>query len=240
MITRKRPKPDTSPLIAEIDPKSAAAEAYRSLRTNLQFAELDRPCKSIVITSASAGEGKTTTAANFAVIAAQIGQSVCLIDADLRRPSVHRVFGLPNTEGLTTALVQGKPFAELAKKTRIANLVVLPSGPLPANPAELVGSRRMRTCVEEATQAFELVVLDTPPVLAASDAVALSAQCDGVILVVRAGSVPQEVVRIAVEHIQAVRARLLGILLNRVDTRRNGSYDYYRYYRSYYGANTKP
>lgn len=240
MITKKRSKADAIPLIAEIDPKSAAAEAYRSLRTNLQFAELDRPCKSIVVTSSSAGEGKTTTAANFSVIAAQIGQSICLIDSDLRRPALHRVFGLSNTEGLTTALVQGKPFVELAKKTRVPNLSVLTSGPLPANPAELVGSRRMRTFLEAATQAFELVVLDSPPVLAASDAVALSAQCDGVILVVRAGSVPQEVVRHAVEQIQAVHARLLGVLLNRLDARRNGHYDYYRYYRSYYGANAKP
>jgi capsular exopolysaccharide synthesis family protein len=241
MIGRKRPKSDATVLISEIDPKSPASEAYRSLRTNLQFAELDRPCRSVVITSSTAGEGKTTTAANFSVTAAQIGTSVCLVDADLRRPTLHRVFGLPNTEGLTTALVQGRPFSELARATRVPNLSVLTSGPLPANPAELVGSRRMKTFVEQATEKFELVVLDTPPVLAASDAVALGAQCDGVVLVVRCGSVPHEVVRHAVDQIQAVHARLLGVLLNRLDARRDGQYhDYYRYYRSYYGTPTKP
>lgn len=239
-MTKKRPKPETMSVIAETDPKSAAAEAYRSLRTNLQFAELDHPCRSIVVTSASAGEGKTTTAANLAVTAAQIGTSVCLIDADLRRPALHRMFGLPNNEGLTTALVQGRPFAELAQATRIPHLFVLPTGPLPANPAELVGSRRMRTFVETATEKFELVVLDTPPVLAASDAVALSAQCDGVIMVVRAGTVPHEAVRHAVEQIQGVKGRVLGVLLNRLDARKDGYYtNYYHYYRSYYGTSTK-
>lgn len=239
-MLKKRPKTEAVPLITETDPKSPAAEAYRSLRTNLQFAELDRPCRSIVVTSASPGEGKTTTAANFAVISAQVGTSVCLIDADLRRPSMHRLFGLPNNEGLTSSLVQGRPFAELAVATRVPNLYVLPTGPLPANPAEIVGSRRMRTFIEAATSKFELVILDTPPILPASDAVALSAQCDGVILVVRAGTVPHDVVRHAVERLQGVKSRLLGVLLNRLDARKSGQYkDYYRYYRGYYGNGAK-
>lgn len=236
-MIKKRPKTDNAPLVAEADPKSPAAEAYRSLRTNLQFAGLDTPCRTLVITSATAGEGKTTTAANFAVIAAQVGTSVLLIDADLRRPNLHRLFSLPNNEGLTTALVQGRPFSELAQATRVPHLSVLPSGPLPANPAELVGSRRMRAFLEAATEKFEIVVLDTPPVLAASDAVALSAQCDGVIMVIKAGSVPHEVVRHAVEQVHAVKGRVLGVLLNRLDARKNGQYqDYYRYYHAYYGA----
>ncbi len=240
-MIKKRPKTEVSALITEVDPKSPAAEAYRSLRTNIQFAELDRPCRSIVVTSAAPGEGKTTTAANFAVTAAQVGTSVCLIDADLRRPSVHRLFGLPNNEGLTTALVQGRPFAEIAQATRVPNLFVLPTGPLPANPAELVSSRRMRTFIESAADKFELIVLDTPPILAASDAVALAAQCDGVILVVRAGGAPHEAVRHAVEQIHGVKGRILGVLLNRLDVRKGGPYkDYYRYYRSYYGNGAKP
>lgn len=237
MIRKKRSKSEPLPLIAEIDPKSQASEAYRSLRTNIDFAGLDRPCRSIVITSATAGEGKTTTAANFAVIAAQVGTSVCLIDADLRRPNLHRMFGLANTEGLTTALVQGRPFADLAQATRVPSLSVLPSGPLPPNPAEIAGSKRMRAFLEAATEKFDLLVLDTPPILAASDAVALSAQCDGVILVIRVASVPHDVVRHAVEQLQGVNARTLGVLLNRLDARRDGQYyDYYRYYRQYYGS----
>lgn len=239
-MLKKRAKTEAAALIAETDPKSQAAEAYRSLRTNLQFAELDRPCRSIVVTSASPGEGKTTTAANFAVTAAQGGTSVCLIDADLRRPAIHRLFGLPNNEGLTSALVQGRPFADLAVATRVPNLYALPTGPLPANPAELVGSRRMRSFIEAAANKFELVILDTPPILPASDAVALSAQCDGVILVVRAGTVPHEAVRYAVDQIHGVKGRLLGVLLNRLDPRKSGPYKYYyRYYRGYYGNGAK-
>jgi len=242
MMKKKISKSEPIPVIAEVDPKSPAVEGYRALRTNIQFAELDHPCRSIVVTSATAGEGKTTTAANFAVIAAQVGTSVCLIDADLRRPSLHRIFGLSNTAGLTTALVQGRPLAELAQATRVPHLFVLPTGPLPANPAELVGSRRMRSFVEAASEKFELIVLDTPPVLAASDAVALSAQCDGVVFVIRSGTVPNEAVRHAVEQIHAVKGRILGVLLNRLDPRKNGQYqDYYRYYRNYYGNGaTKP
>ncbi|MBI1737071.1 MAG: CpsD/CapB family tyrosine-protein kinase [Candidatus Rokubacteria bacterium] len=239
-MKKKPAKTETLPLITEADPKSTAAEAYRALRTNLQFAGLDTPCRSLVVTSAIAGEGKTTTAANLAIVAAQVGTSVCLIEGDLRRPNLHRLFSLPNNEGVTTALVQGRPFAELAQATRVPNLFVLPSGPLPANPAELVASRRMRAFIEAATEKFELVVFDTPPVLAASDAVALSAQCDGTIIVVKAGGAPHEAVRHAVEQIHAVKGRVLGVLLNRLDVRKTGYYSsYYRYYQNYYGQ-TKP
>jgi len=221
-------------LIADSAPKSAAAEAYRTLRTNIQFAGLDRPCRTIVITSATPAEGKTTTAANFGVVCAQAGSRVCLVDADLRKPSLHRVFRMDNQRGLTTALLEGKTLADVAVTTIVPGLSVVVSGPLPPNHAELSASKRMHDLLEAAARDFDLVICDTPPVLSVSDAVALCARCDGVILVVRAGGVSSAVVRRAAEQIDAVKGRILGVVLNRVDISRHGYYaEYHRYYRAY-------
>jgi protein-tyrosine kinase len=221
-------------LIAETDPRSAASEAYRTLRTNIQFAGLDHPCRSILVTSATAGEGKTTTAANLAIVMAQAGSPVCLVDSDLRRPNLHRLFGLDNTRGLTTALLEDLPFAQVARPTRVPNLAILTSGPLPPNPAELVGSKRMRELLEGASSTFDLVLCDSPPILAVSDPVALAAQCDGVILAVRVGTVAQDMVRRAAEQVAAVKGKILGVLLNHVNLSRHGyHYGYYHYYESY-------
>jgi protein-tyrosine kinase len=227
-------------LIAETAPKSPAAEAYRTLRTNIQFAGLDRPCRTIVITSATPSEGKTTTAANFGVVCAQAGSRVCLVDADLRKPSLHRVFGMDNQRGLATALLEGKSLADVAVPTRVPGLSVVVSGPLPPNHAELAASRRMHDLLESATHDYDLVICDSPPVLSVSDAVALSAQCDGVILVVRVGAVSTAAVRRAAEQIDAVKGRILGVLLNRVNMRRDGYYaEYHSYYHAYYGNDPK-
>ncbi len=221
-------------LIADSAPKSAAAEAYRTLRTNIQFAGLDRPCRTIVITSATPAEGKTTTAANFGVVCAQAGSRVCLVDADLRKPSLHRVFRMDNQRGLTTALLEGKTLGDVAVTTIVPGLSVVVSGPLPPNHAELSASKRMHDLLEAAARDFDLVICDTPPVLSVSDAVALCARCDGVILVVRAGGVSSAVVRRAAEQIDAVKGRILGVVLNRVDMSRHGYYaEYHRYYRAY-------
>ena len=221
-------------LIADSAPKSAASEAYRTLRTNIQFAGLDRPCRTIVITSATPAEGKTTTAANFGVVCAQTGSRVCLVDADLRKPSLHRVFGMDNQRGLTTALLEGKTLGDVAVTTIVPGLSVVVSGPLPPNHAELSASKRMHDLLEAAARDFDLVICDTPPVLSVSDAVALCARCDGVILVVRAGGVSSAVVRRAAEQIDAVKGRILGVVLNRVDMSRHGYYaEYHRYYRAY-------
>jgi Mrp family chromosome partitioning ATPase len=176
-------------LITEQDPKSPASEAYRALRTNIQFAGLDQPCRTIVVTSATAGEGKTTSVANFGVVAAA---------------------------------------------TRVANLWVVPSGSLPPNPSELVGSRRMREHLAAAAEVYDLVVCDSPPVIAVSDGLALAAQCDGVILTIRVGGVSHQILRRAVGQIEAVKGKILGVVLNGVDTKRDGYYyRYYRYYQAY-------
>jgi protein-tyrosine kinase len=228
-------------LVAETAPKSAAAEAYRTLRTNIEFAALDEPRRSLVVTSASSGEGKTTTVANFGIVAAQAGSRVCLVDSDLRRPALHRLFDLQNDRGLTTAVVEGVPFAQAAQQTRVPNLSVLTSGPIPPNPAELVGSRRMGELLRGVASDFDLVLCDTPPVISVADGVAMAAQADGVIVVVKVGTVPHDVVRRAIDQIDAVQGRVVGVLLNNVDLRRDGyGYTYYRYYRSYYsGGNGK-
>jgi len=240
--SRKRHRRRPPVLIAQTEPKSAASEAYRMLRTNIQFAGLDQPARNIVFTSAAPGEGKTTSVANFAIVAAEAGSRVCLIDSDLRRPALHRLFGLQNGRGLSTALLHGFPLAELAQPTATSRLSVLTSGPPPPNPAELVGSRRMRELFESAVPDFDLVLCDSPPVISVTDGIALAAQCDGVVLVIRAGMVAHEALRRAAEQIEAVKSRILGVVLNSVDLRREGQYKYYRYYRSYqgyYGDNGK-
>jgi protein-tyrosine kinase len=239
-VKKKEAARQVAGLITETDPRSPAAEAYRTLRTNIRFAGLDTPCRTIVVTSSSPGEGKTTTAANFGVAAALADTRVCVVDSDLRRPALHRIFGLPNTRGLTNALLEGLKLVEVAQPTRIANLSVITSGPLPPNPAELVGSHRMRDALEAAAANFDLILLDSPPVVSVSDATNLSALCDGVVMVVRSGKVPHEVVRRATEQIQNVKGRILGVVLNSVDMNREGYYyDYYRYYTAYYGGTKK-
>jgi protein-tyrosine kinase len=221
-------------LVAHIDPKSPAAEAYRTLRTSIQFAGLDHKCRSIMVTSSSPGEGKSTTVANFGVVLAQTGSRVCLVDSDLRRPTLHRIFGLANNRGLTTALLDGLPLSQIAQPTNVPNLSVATSGPLPPNPAELVGSNRMREALEAATGEYDMTLLDSPPVVSVADAVALATFADGVVMVVQTGKVPNEVIRRATGQILAVKGRILGVVMNGVNLKRDGYYyDYYRYYNSY-------
>jgi len=231
-------RPKTGPaasLVAHADPKSIAAEAYRSLRTSIQFAGLDHKCRTILVTSSSPGEGKSTTVSNFGVVMAQTGSRICLIDSDLRRPTLHRVFGLGNGRGLTTALLDGLPFSQVAQSTVVPNLFVLPSGPVPPNPAELVGSNRMRESLEAAVEDYDMILLDSPPLVSVSDAVALAAFTDGVVLVVQTGKVPHDVIRRAAAQLHAVKGRVLGVVMNAVNLKRDGYYyDYYRYYASYY------
>jgi capsular exopolysaccharide synthesis family protein len=233
---RARPAAGAAPsLVTHLDPKSPAAEAYRTLRTSIQFADLDHKCRSIVVTSSSPGEGKSTTVANFGVALAQTGSRVCLIDSDLRRPTLHRIFGLDNGRGLTSALLEGRPFTEIAQPTGVEHLSVLTSGPLPPNPAELVGSNRMREALETAAGAWDMLLLDSPPVVSVADAVALATFADGVVLVVQAGKVPHEVIRRATGQILAVKGRILGVVMNGVNLKRDGYYyDYYRYAHAYY------
>jgi capsular exopolysaccharide synthesis family protein len=171
---------------------------------------------------------------------AQTGSRICLVDSDLRRPTLHRIFGLDNSRGLTAALLDGLPFGEVAQPTSLPGLFVLTSGPLPPNPAELVGSTRMREGLEAAVADYDTILLDSPPVVSVADAVALAAFADGVVMVVQTGKVPHEVIRRATGQILAVKGRILGVVMNGVNMKRDGYYyDYYRYSSAYYSPEAK-
>ncbi len=222
-------------LVTALQPKSPTAEAYRILRTNIQFSALDNPPRTLMTTSANPTEGKSTTLANLAVVLAQQGQRVICVDTDLRRPMLHRFFQLPNNSGLTTALLQSPPSAEgFLQPTRYENLFVLTSGPLPPNPAELISSERFATLLAQLKENADVVLLDSPPVLAVTDAAILARQVDGVLLVVEAGGTRRQLAANAQEALEKVGAKILGVALNRLQPRGSGYYYYYQYSHRYY------
>src|SRR5699024_3119377 len=172
-------------LITKLNPRSPISEQYRTIRTNLQFASIDKELRSILITSAAPSEGKSMTTANLAVVYAQQGKKVLLIDADLRNPTVHYTFRLDNLQGLSTILVGESSFEEGISSTDIENLDVISCGPIPPNPSELLASQRMQAVLEKAKSFYDVVIFDTPPVLAVTDAQILANIVDGSLLVVR-------------------------------------------------------
>lgn len=216
-------------LITVLDPRSASAEAFRTLRTNLIFSQAVSALRSIVVTSPSPGEGKTTTAANLAVTFAQQGLRVLIVDCDLRRARLHKVFGISREPGLTDFLLGRVDHEEVTIATSVAGLYVMASGPLPPNPAELLGAERMRGALAHLDEAFDLVILDTPPLLAASDAAILATMVDGVVMVVRAGSTQTEAAQQAGKQLAAVGARLVGAVVNDPDSKLSGYRGYYKY-----------
>jgi non-specific protein-tyrosine kinase len=221
-------------LITEAEPRSPTAEAFRKLRTNVGFASIDRPLETLLVTSAEPGEGKTTVISNLAVVIAQNGHSVTLLDCDLRHPTVHRRFGLTNRQGISRLFFQ--PNEQLngsCQATRVENLSVLTTGQLPPNPAELLGSQRMQSILGMVREKTDMVLIDTPPTLAVTDASVLAPAVDGVLLVVRPGKTHASAARQTVEQLRRVNARLLGVVLNNLDMR-GSRYSYrYHYYRDY-------
>jgi non-specific protein-tyrosine kinase len=226
-------------LLAVEDPRSLVSESYRTLRTNLQFSSLDKPLRSLVVTSATAEEGKTTKAANLAVVMAQAGKRVVLIDADLRRPAAHRFFALPNREGLTSALVrEPMELSDYLQSTQVPNLRVLTSGPVPPNPQELLGSQRMEELLLDLRERADFVLVDTPPVLLVADASILAARTDGVVVVVNTGQTRRTAVEQAVEGLRQMGANVVGAVLNMVHVRGGGDY-YYGYSSHYYDQESR-
>nr|WP_017436831.1 CpsD/CapB family tyrosine-protein kinase [Parageobacillus caldoxylosilyticus] len=215
-------------LITIEDPKSPISEQYRTIRTNVQFSFVDAPMRSLMVTSTGAGEGKSTTAANLAVVFAQQGKKVLLIDADLRKPTVHYTFRLNNYTGLTNVLTNSAPLLPSCQETRVENLYVLTSGPIPPNPAELLSSKAMEQCIQQLYNEFDLLIFDTPPVLAVTDAQILAHQCDGTVLVIESGGTEIEAAVKAKELLEAANAKLLGVVLNK-RKHRQGHYYYYQY-----------
>jgi capsular exopolysaccharide synthesis family protein len=239
---RERPRPSARAkrhqprLIAQTDPSSIEAEAYRTVRAKIELMPHDRACRYVAVTSVAGGDGKSTSVANLAVVAAQGGRRVCLVDADLRRPTLHDVFELPNVDGLTGALTRGRPLAEVARPTDIENLSVVVAGRTGHEAyQDLLTPQRLERLLGESEGAFDIVLFDTPPVISVADTLNVAAACDGVILVVRSGSVPFSVLRRALAQLGDVKARVLGVVLNRVDLRASDG-DFYRYYRSYHAS----
>lgn len=223
------------PLVTVTHPKAPLSEAYRTLRSNLKFTHLDHPAKTLLITSASAGEGKSVTAANLAVVLAQTGKSVILVDTDLRRPVLHKIFGLDNTAGVTSILAGEQSVEDTLQPTEIEGLRLLASGPLPPNPAELLESQRMGNLVAELSDLADIVLFDTPPAIVVTDAAILAAQLDGILLVTEAGRVSRQLIRQAKLIFERAQANILGVVLNKLRLDRSGYYHYYYYYYYYYG-----
>lgn len=223
-----------SRLVAHLDPRSPVAEAYRSLRTNLAFARAHNSARVLVCTSPGPADGKSTTVANLAITFAQQGQRTLLIDGDLRRAVLDRIFNVPRAPGLTDVLTGQGKLREIVHPTSITNLFVLGSGPFPPNPSELLGSSAMRDLIREAAEAFDVVLIDSPPLLAVTDAAVISTMADGAIVVIRMGATTRAALKRTAGQLEAVEGRLLGAVLNDVDFRQTGYGGYYGYYYYYY------
>ncbi|MBS3938729.1 MAG: CpsD/CapB family tyrosine-protein kinase [Peptococcaceae bacterium] len=210
---------------------SRIAESYRVLRTNLQFSSLDKSLQTIVLTSTAPAEGKSTTGANLSIAFAQTGSKVLLIDADLRRPSLHKVFKISNQIGLTNLLLQSVAADLALREVGVPNLRVVTSGPIPPNPSEVLGSRRMHELLATLAKSFDYIILDTPPVLAVADSTILASMVDGVLLVVSVAEVSTDKAKKAKAQLEGVKANLLGVVLNGVEHAAEDDY-YYYYYRA--------
>ncbi len=214
-----------STLVALRDPRSAAAEAYRTLRTNIRFSSLDRPLHTLLVTSTAPDEGKSLTLANLAVTMAQAEQRVILADCDLRRPTLHTLFGLSNEVGLTTVILEQSDGPLPLQATGVPGLSLLASGPLPPRPADILGSRRMEAIIERLRAEADLVLFDTPPVTAVTDAALLATRVDGVLLVFQAGKTRRDRARQTRQILEKVKAHIVGVVLN--DAHLDSGYGYY-------------
>lgn len=215
-------------IVTDRMPHSPVAEAYRTLRTNLQYSGVDEPVRTLMVTSAAPREGKSTTINNLAVAYAQADCRVLLLDADMRKPTAHFAFGLSNRFGLSAVLSGRCDLPEAIQPTHVNHLSVLTAGPTPPNPAEMLASRKMDQLLAELRERFDLVLIDTPPVLAVSDAQIVSTKCEGVLLVVKAGELKRRPALRAKEQLSFVNARLLGVVLNQASGSEAAPYYEYR------------
>ncbi len=214
------------------DPKSQAAEAYRGLRTGILFSTPDRSPQTVLVTSAAASEGKTVTSANIALVMALAGEKTLLVDLDMRRPTLHKRINVSNEKGISNVLVGDGDWRSFVQETGSPNLHIIPSGPLAPNPAELIASEQMKTLVQEWAQSYDRVIIDTAPITAVTDPVLLSRLVDGTVIIIEAGSTSRRIIAAGIRQIKDVQGRVLGAVLNDVDSR-NGGY-YYHYYQHYY------
>lgn len=223
------------PLLTQTGPQSPRAESFRQLRTNLQFANVSGRAKSVLVTSSLPGEGKSTTATNLAIALAEAGQSVCLVDADLRRPMVNEYLGLDRNAGLTTALIGSASVADLLQSWGDHDLYVLTSGQIPPNPSELLGSEEMRAIISDLETDFDSVIIDAPPLLPVTDATVLSQHVGGVVVVVGSQKLRGQDLEKSLRALEMVDASILGIVLNRLPIKGPDAYAY-TYYTSGEGS----
>ncbi|MFD0958209.1 CpsD/CapB family tyrosine-protein kinase [Paenibacillus chungangensis] len=214
-------------LITQLNPFSPISEAYRMLRTNIEFSTINQKLQVIMVTSSKPGEGKSTTCANMAVAFAQANKRVLLIDADLRKPTQHYLFGTSNRNGLTTALFNQKPLSDIVQHTITDNLFIMHAGPTPPNPSELLSSVQLTELIQEARRDYEVVIIDTPPILSVTDAQIVATRSDGAVLIVDSGQVSKDLVLKSKASLEHVNAKLLGVVLNNVNRRQADSYSYY-------------
>ena len=221
-------------VISQASPMSPTSEAFRSLRTNVMFYNTEKKMKTILVTSAGTGSGKSLVSSNLAVVMASAGEKVTLVDVDLRRPSIHKYFKLPNDLGISNwFLDKVLTFKKLIHATKTDNLVIITSGDLPPNPAELFGSDRMDEILKSVQEKSDVIIMDAPPVLPVADALVLATKADGVLLVFQPGKTTIMAVRQAVRGLKRVNAHILGVVFNNVKTR-GSLYNYY--YRDGYGS----
>ncbi|WP_054026161.1 CpsD/CapB family tyrosine-protein kinase [Bacillus sp. FJAT-28004] len=221
-------------IITLTNPRSPISESYRALRTNIEFSSIDEKLQVLMVSSAGPGEGKSTTITNLAVTFAQSEKKVVLIDADLRKPTAHHTFSITNRLGLSSVISQQCSLEDGIQGTDIPNLDVMTSGAIPPNPAEMMNSKRMTSIIEQLRQMYDIILIDTPPLLAVTDAQIVATKSDGVILVVDQGKVKRDIASKAVKNLESVNARILGVVLNNVKRKANEEAYYY-----YYGVQEK-
>lgn len=229
MFKKKKQSPTARKLETIIDPKSIVSEQFRTLRTNINFAMKGKQMDTLLFTSASSGEGKSTVAANVAISFAQEGKKVLLVDGDLRKPTIHYTFNTLISPGLTNRLMSQWKFEYIVKKSGIVGLYLITCGPIPSNPSELLGSTSMDVFIEEVKSKYDIVIFDAPPVLSVADAQILSNKCDGTILVINSGETDKGNVVKAKEALQASNANIIGTILNNFKLEKD------HYYYQYYG-----
>jgi len=228
MLKKKKQAPSNKMrhLITKLNPRSPISEQYRTIRTNLQFSSVDEDLQSLLVTSPGPGAGKSITAANLAVVYAQQGLKTLLIDADLRKPTVHYTFRLNNLRGLSNVLIGSNSLEESVEKTDVDDLEVLSCGPIPPNPAELLASKKMEKTLQDAYRLYDMVIFDTPPTLAVADARILANIVDGSLVVIRSKVTQIEEAERTIQIMQEGKARLLGTVLNDRE-KTNATYHYY-------------
>lgn len=221
-------------LITRENPKSPVSEAYRTIRTNIQFAGVDKAMKTIVFTSTAQDEGKSTVVANLGIVMAQAGQKVVIMDCDFRNPTQHRLFKLQN-KGLSNCIATGKDVLEIVQSSGTPGLDILTSGPVAPNPSEILASNRMKTVIEELKEKYDYVLIDTPPVLPVTDSSVIGSIADGTILLTAWNQITPAMAKEAKTRLEQAGAKILGVVLNKVEVASKGygygyGYGYYYYY----------